>query len=139
MDKEELVGKQIGAGIVLIETLDSSEFTVSAAMWFYLTETSQWRLIIASPFVEKNGPKKSYEFIQNVLDELPRNIKAALYTPLPDYLSLNNISLVSPNNELIKLVRIAIRTDSRAYSQIRFTKNVINNVLIEDALIYRMT
>jgi hypothetical protein len=138
MDKEELVSKQIGAGSLLIDTLDRSEFRVSAAMWFYMSENSEWRLMIASPYVDKNGPKKAYEFIQNILDELPNNVSSGLYRPLSDYLSLNNISLVGTNHELIKLIRTAIRTD-QTISQIRFTKNVINNVLIEDALIYRMT
>ena len=137
MDKIELVTEQIQAGEVLIETLDQSEFTVSAAMWFYLPENSEWRLIIASSYVDKNGPKKSYEFIQNILDELPKNINAALYSPLSSYISLNNISVVGTNHELIKLIRMAIKT-GHTISQIRFTKNVINNVLIEDALIYRM-
>lgn len=137
MGKDELVNKQIGAGGLLIETLDQSEFKVSAAMWFYMPENSEWRLMIASPYVDKNGPKKSYEFIQTILDELPSNVRADLYSPLSDYLSLNNISVVGTNDELIKLIRMAIRT-GQTISQIRFTKNVINNVLIEDALIYRM-
>ena len=137
MDKTELVTEQIQVGIVLIETLDQSEFSVSAAMWFYMSENGEWRLMIASPYVDKNGPKKSYEFIQNILDELPKNINAALYSPLSSYISLNNISVVGTNHELIKLIRMAIKT-GHTISQIRFTKNVINNVLIEDALIYRM-
>jgi hypothetical protein len=138
MGKDELVNMQIGAGGLLIETLDQSEFEVTAAMWFYMPENGEWRLIIASPYVDKNGPKRSYEFIQNILDQLPNNSKAALYLPLSDYLSLNNISVVGINNELIKLIRMTIRT-GKNISHIKFTKNVINNVLIEDALIYRMT
>ncbi len=134
MDKTELVAGQIGAGALLINALEGSEFTVSAAMWFYLPENSEWRFIIASPYVDKNGPKKSYEFIQNILDGLPNNISASLYQPLPSYISLNNISLVGPNYELVKLIRTAIRTET----PIRFRKNVINNILIEEAFIYRM-
>jgi hypothetical protein len=137
MDKAELVTGQIQVGVLLLEELDHSEFFVSGAMWFYLRENGEWRLIIASPYVERNGPKKSYEFIQGVLDGLLNNIKAALYMPLSSYVSMNNISLVGPNHELIKFIRTAIKT-GHTISQIRLTRNVINNVLIEDALVYRL-
>jgi hypothetical protein len=52
-------------------------------------------------------------------------------------LSLQNISLVSPNDDLVKLLKAAIKTGP-GVSNIRFTGNVINNVFIEDAYIYRV-
>jgi hypothetical protein len=100
---------------------------VQAAIWFYLTDSGEWRLLIASPFVEKDGPKKAYSFVQGVL---------AKSSP-PLGISLKDISVVSPKHHLISLLRRAIRTGPEI-SDIRFTRNVINNTLIEDAYIYRM-
>ena len=130
----------IGAGRKLIEALDESPFKVTAAMWFYLSENDEWRLIIASPYIDKEGPKKSYEFIQDQLDKLSKciDVVALLRSGLSSYLSLENISVVSPSDDLIKLMRPAITTGP-GISPIRFTRNVINNTLIEDAYIYRMT
>lgn len=127
MDRKILVEKDIKEGKRLIETLDEARFGVTAALWFYLTDSEEWRLLIASPYKEKNGPKKAYSFIQGELEKL---------TPSID-ISLKDISVLSPNHNLIKLLKVAIHTKP-GISDIRFTRNVINNILIEDAYIYRM-
>ena len=122
-----MVDSDIKDGERLIKALDESQFEVRAAMWFYMTDSDEWLLLIASPYVEENGPKKSYNFIQKEL---------AKFTP-PSEISLKNISVLSPNHDLISLLRIAIRTGP-GISGIRYTRNVVNNRLIEDAYIYRM-
>jgi hypothetical protein len=127
MDTTILVEKGIREGKGLIEALDKEGFQVEAAIWFYFTDSGEWRLLIASPFVEKDGPKKAYSFIGSVLAKLA-----------PPYeISLKDISVVSPKHHLITLLRKAIRTGP-GLSGIRFTRNVINNTLIEDAYIYRI-
>ena len=127
MDKTALVEKYIEDGKKLITGLDEKGFRLDAALWFYLTDSDEWRLLLASPFVEKEGPRKSYNVIQSVLEGL---------SP-PSAISLKDISIVSPNYNLIQLLKIAIRTGP-GISDIRFTRNVINNTLIEDAYIYRI-
>ena len=127
MDKTVLVEKNIDEGKRLIIGLDNTGFQVDAAMWFYLSDPAEWRLFLASPFVDKEGPKKAYSFIQSVLERL---------SP-PSEISLKDISVLSPSHHLIHLLRIAIRTGP-GISGIRFTQNVINNTLIEDAYIYRI-
>lgn len=127
MVKAALVEKDIQEGKRLIEELDKTNFKVRAALWFYLTDSDEWRLFIASPFVEKEGPIKSYDFIQTLLVKL---------SP-PSEISLKDISVLSPSSDLIKLMRLAIHTGP-GISGIRFTRNVINNTLIEDAYIYRI-
>ncbi len=127
MVKTALVEYDINEGKKLVEELDKTNFKVQAALWFYIADSDEWRLYIASPFVEKHGPKKSYDFIQTVL---------AKFSPSAE-ISLKDISVLSPSHDLIKLIRSAIKT-GHGISGIRFTKNVINNTLIEDAYIYRM-
>ena len=83
MDKTVLVDEMIGAGRKLIEALDESPFKVTAAMWFYLSENDEWRLIIASPYIDKEGPRKSYEFIQDQLDKLSNNPKGRVPRACP--------------------------------------------------------
>lgn len=127
MDKTVLVEKDIEDGKRLVIALDESLFEVRAAMWFYLTDSDEWQLLVASPYVDENGPKKAYNFIQKELAKL---------SPASE-ISLKDISVLSPKDDLISLLRIAIRTGP-GISGIRFTRNVINNRLIEDAYIYRM-
>jgi hypothetical protein len=127
MDKPTLVDADMKAGEALLNKLDEIEFDVKAALWFYMQDSEEWRLIIASPIVDKDGPKKAYEKVQSQLQELNGRYK----------LSLRNIALVSPSDNLIKVLKSAIRTGKKI-SHIRFTRNVINSVFIEDAYIYRL-
>jgi hypothetical protein len=128
MDKPTLVDADMKAGEALLNRLDETKFDVKAALWFYMPDSEEWRLILASPTVDAEGPKKAYEKVQSQLQGLDQGYE----------LSLQNISLVSPNDNLIKVLKSAIKTGKKI-SHIRFTRNVINNVFIEDAYIYRLT
>jgi hypothetical protein len=122
-----LVERDIQEGKDLIEALDKTEFKVDSSLWFYSSDSDEWRLLITSPFVEENGPRKSYGFIRSVLTQ----------PSPPSGISLKNVSVLSPKHQLIKLLKTAIST-GHDIAGIRFTRNVINNTLIEDAYIYRM-
>ncbi|MCK4731777.1 MAG: hypothetical protein KAT65_04885 [Methanophagales archaeon] len=127
MDKTALVEKDVEEGKRLIEALDNAGFQVRAVLWFYLAESDEWRFVVASPLVERKGPKEAYAFVQAVLAQL---------LP-PSGISLEEISVVSPEYDLIRLLKVAIQTGP-GISGIRFTRNTINNTFIEDAYIYRM-
>lgn len=113
---------------MLIQTLDVSKFQLSGALWFYLTESENWRLLLVSPLVDTAGLRSCYKVIQSVIGDMPKDFG----------ISLENISVLSPRDRLIQLLKIAIRTGA-GISTIRFTGNSINGVFIEDALIYRLT
>jgi len=127
MDKTTLVNEYIEEGIRIIESVDQKSLDINAAMWFYLEDLDEWRLFIASPAVDDEGPKVVYSIVQSVLGE----------AELPFELTINDISIISPNHHLILLMKKAIKT-GHGISGIRFSKNVIDNTLIEDAYIYRM-
>lgn len=126
MDKTILVEKTIKEGKNLIEKLDEQDFNVVAAFWFYLADVKTWRLIIATPFAKNNGPIKSYTLIQKALAELKLT-----------EIALSNISVVNPENVVVKLLSIAIKTGP-GISGIRFSRNTINGIFIEDVYIYRL-
>lgn len=131
MVKPTLVDADMKAGEALLSKLDEIKFDVRAAFWFYIPDSEEWRLIFASPAVDKKGPKEAYEKVQSQLPELREELEQ-------DYeLSLQNISVVGPNDDLVKLLKTAVKTGP-GVSHIRFARNVINNVFIEDAYIYRV-
>jgi len=90
MDKTSLVEKDIEEAKRLIKALDESQFEVKAALWFYLIDSDEWRLLIASPFVEENGPKRAYNFIQRELARMSPSSK----------ISLKEISVLSPQDDI---------------------------------------
>lgn len=126
MVRTTLVKEWIDAGKQLTEALDQANFEVVASFWFYDAATDEWRLIIASPLVDREGPLEAYRGIQKVLG-------GAGFGDL----SLNDISVVSSTHNLVKLLGVAVQT-GKAISGIRFTRNRINDQFIEDAYIYRL-
>ncbi len=126
MDKKVLVEKDIIDGRQLVDALIKKGFIIKSALWLYDNESRNWELVIASPFFDEFGPKKTYSFIGSVIDEL---------TPKPDF-NIINISAVSSENRLIKKLEQAFKVkDSK--TGVRFSSNYVFGEHIDDALIYR--
>jgi len=122
-----LVDKDIENGKKLVEALDESKFILVGALWFYFTDSGEWRLLLVSPLADTIGPSGCYRVIQSVLGDMSPGLG----------ISLSRISVSSPRDNLFRLLRVAIRTGT-GISTIRFTRGTINGVFIEDALIYRL-
>jgi hypothetical protein len=128
MAKEFLVDENIDDGANLIYELDQSNVQIDAALWFYFTEAEEWRLIIATPIIDKKGPVSAYKKIIEFIKE--KNL--FFHTPI------RKLTILSPHDPLIKLLKIVVKTGPSSIARIRFQNNVINNVPIDDALIYRI-
>jgi len=116
-----------GAGAELIDGLDKDGFEVTAALWFLRPETGTWRLILAMPVVNSEGPLKAYEQIQHVL---------AKFSQETQDLFLSNISAVESDDPLVDLFRKALRKKGKG--GVRFTRNAIDGIYIHDAYVYRV-
>ncbi len=121
-----LTESMVRAGAELTRKLDEMRWPVFASLWFYLPEGKEWQLVLASPKASLDGPKQSYETIQSALSRVPS----------AGALSLSDIAVTDPNNQLILQLRSAISTGP-TISGIRFRQNLVNGVFIEDAYIYR--
>jgi hypothetical protein len=108
----------------IVEALDDAGLAIPAALWFYMADSDQWLFMLATPLVDVRGPKMAYKKVQSALKKIPEESR----------LTLKDILVVSPNNDLIELLRTAVKTQVG----IRFSRNTINNTLIDDAYIYRM-
>ena len=67
MDKTVLVNDDLVAGIRLIRALDRTGVPIEAAFWYQLPETDNWRLMLASSWVDSRGSKTIYERIRDIL------------------------------------------------------------------------
>lgn len=127
--KPLLTSGMIKAGLELTKKLDETRWPVRASLWLYASEGNQWLLILASPRANEDGPKRSYQTIQAALQSIQTEEGA---------ISLSDIKVIDPEHPLLALIRVAVQTGP-ALAGIRFTKNVINGHLIEDAYIYRLS
>ena len=127
MATAELVGDLIEAGKQLTSALDGAALDVRSALWFYDADAKEWRLILAMPMVETRGVASTYDEIAKVLR-----------TGSIPGLFLRQIAVVRPNDELVTALRKAISTGPTLAS-IRLTNSAVDNILVEDAYIYRST
>jgi|SRR6266851_6779395 hypothetical protein len=70
MAKEVLLESDITAGARLIEELDKKGADVSAALWFFYPDLSEWKLLLVSPTFEKNGLTASYTMVSEVISSI---------------------------------------------------------------------
>lgn len=126
--KEQLTGEMIEAGAQLTAQLDELGLPIAAALWFFMPEINEWRLLFASAEVSAAGPRSVYKKIQEARQALGEKVEAVPFSA---------IGLLDANDQLVQLLRVALQTGG-GVSRIRFSKNVINGHFIEDALIYRI-
>ena len=126
MDKKLLVDNYITEGKTLIKRLDKAGFPVTSAFWFFDTGSDDWKLILATPYYDTKGPHDTYQEISKYMKKI-------------EEISLKNIQTLSPNNQLISLLKSVLITEKNAIMGIRFTGNTINNIFIPDAYIYRLS
>lgn len=128
MVKEQLTGAMVDAGAELTGKLDEIGLSITAALWLFVPEVNEWRLLFASPEVASRGPREVYDKIREAIGQLGDKASAA---------PLSVIALVDSDADLVRLLRVAIRTGP-GVDRIRFSKNVIDGHFIDDALIYRV-
>ena len=121
MAKTALVDKYLNDGRMLVSALDRDGFLIDTAMWFYSDELGEWQLIVATPLVDQLGLRETLRRVQSIIGNL---------TSIS--LSLSDISLLSPNNNLIN----AIKTTVRRSKDVTLRGTVTNGILVNDAYIY---
>ena len=53
----------IEKGKELLKALDKKGVNVRTAFWRYIPEASEWRLVLAMPLVDREGPRAGYEAV----------------------------------------------------------------------------
>jgi hypothetical protein len=123
--KEALTDQMIAAGAELTEALDRSQWPIVASLWLFHPESNQWTLVLASPAVDRDGPRESYRHVSDAL----RVIDAAV--------PLASVSVVSSKDPLVDAFRSAYRAD-RDIEGRRVFRSAINGHFVDDAYVYKI-
>jgi len=121
-----LVNDDIEAGRELVRLLDEAGFPVTAAAWIYFSDVEEWRLVIRTPKAARN--------LQETYLEVARAMDAK--GDLRTRLNLARIKLVPPTDQMLEALGSVVRV--AGLKSIRFSRNVVNGIYIDDALIYRL-
>ena len=134
MVKTSLVESDIEDGRKLLNELRKTDsqfsvphFLVRSAFWLYRAEAFDWRLFIATPLVDQRGPASAYTDVQGVLRSLAKPLR----------ISLQDISVVSPNDKLVKVMKKAAHVPT-GFGGARLARTRVNDTYIEDAYVYRL-
>jgi hypothetical protein len=123
---QPLTAEMIEAGARLVEQLDANQFQFDAAFWYLPPDSGDWKIVLATPTIHSDGPRRAYRKIQKILlDSGESELKLAM------------IAVLDSTDYLVEALRKAVKTGV-VIQRIRFTGNVVNSVYIPDALIYRM-
>ncbi|MBL4606672.1 MAG: hypothetical protein JKY01_02450 [Pseudomonadales bacterium] len=124
---ESLSDSMIKTGAKLIERLDANNAAIKSSFWLYSHEEKTWKLIVASPLVDTEGPREYYKRIVAMNGQAENS---------EEIISLNDIGVTNTSNQIAQLLKFAIDT-GEGVAGIRFSKNTINGIFIEDTYIYR--
>ncbi len=125
---DRLTAEMIDSGAKLVDALDKLNVTVKGAFWLLLPDRRVWRLLIAMPEVRLAGPKAMYRKIRSAIEKLPADVEPV---------GTKDISVIDDKAPLLSLLREAV-SPVPGIDGIRFSRNVVNGQLIEDAYLYRI-
>jgi hypothetical protein len=135
VDQEALVTDRI-LGLRAVEAFDQHQdkLKAKAVFWLFRSESGVWRLVVATPLVDNEGPRKAYDTIARILDKakLPDDRK------LSEELSIIRISALGLRDPLVKAFRKAFHTKRNDISWIHVFDSVLDGMHVDDAYIYRM-
>lgn len=125
---ESLSDSMMKAGVKLIERLDADNSEIKSAFWLYFSEEKTWKLLVASPLVDTEGPRNYYKRIVDA------NNKASTEEEI---VSLNDVGVTNTNYQIIQILKFLIGSVG-GVAGVRCSRNTINGVFIEDSYIYRL-
>lgn len=123
--KEALSEEMIQGGKELTSRLVDTELSLTASFWFYFTDSMRWNLVLGSEQVLEEGTIKVYSFIQADLDAHPIH-----------GVNFSDIVVLQSDHPLIKRLKKFGKANVNGASRTRVTHAVVDNVFIEDALVY---
>jgi hypothetical protein len=126
--KEQLTEQMIESGELLTKKLVEMGVPIAVAMWLFLPEINEWRLIFASDALSTAGPREVYQKILSARVALGKHTAA---------LSFSAIGLLDMNDQLVRSIHDSLKI-APGQPYIRLSKTVLNGSFIDDALIYRI-
>jgi hypothetical protein len=104
-----------GATTALLDRLRAAQFPFEAAIWIYLEEPDEWRLIVATPMIHSAGPAACHGILRDIIGACTR---AAVDRDFP--IGLFDIFLYSPADPIFPELAAMLAPDQ----QVTETKDV---------------
>ncbi len=126
MDKAVLVSIDIEMGARILKILDDANLRVSVALWAFLAEYDDWRLILSSRKFDAAGILEGYGLLHSAL-----NAAGVTVNQMPTTM------ILPMTDPLIRTLRKSFR-QARSVDGMRLGGQLIGDRFIEDAYVYRV-
>jgi hypothetical protein len=126
MAETALVDAKITAGAELLQILDTTLGSIFAALWYRAPDAEDWRFVIGSDLVDREGPLAAN---RRLLDALRGYSWEVGISPL-------DVSVVGRRDPLMQVLRSTLATTGTR-EPVRVSGAVVGGHFVEDAYIYR--
>jgi hypothetical protein len=123
--KEPLTPEMLSAGERVTQALGEKHFNFTLTFWLYTSAMNEWRLMVATPLVDDEGPRSTYARLGKVLPPGVDQLKE---------FDLLSITVISPNDPLAKALKSV--QASRNLGSARLKGSRVKDVFVEDAYVY---
>jgi len=127
MDKAALVGLEVDKGSRILQILDHAGLNVSVALWVFLPEYEDWRLVLSSRELDAAGLKGAYTLFHDTLDAAGFTLEE---TP--------TVGIFRVNDPFIRALRKTFGK-TKSVEGMRLGGQNFGDRFIEDAYVYRIS
>ena len=127
MVETALLTSDIDTGKRVIGALDAESADLRSALWLYIPDSSEWRLVLSLPAVDREGLRAGYRLVQRALAKHRVD------------LLLRRIDVMGVAEPLARRLRRYLRTPASGTSDITIQSESVDGYLIEGAHVYRST
>jgi hypothetical protein len=127
MGKTGLVGLDVGTGSRILQILDDAGLQVKAALWAFLDEYDEWRLVLSSRKFDEVDLGEAYGLLHKALD-------AAGFP----YEQTPTVVILRISDPFIKALR-KIFGKAKSVEGVRLGGQTIGNRFLDDAYVYRIS
>ena len=122
-----MVSLDVNRGMELVDALDRANLKVAAALWMFLSEYEDWRMVVSARQFDSLDPRAAYRLIHDSLDPVE-------FTPekTPPILVLR---MADP---FIKALRRRFGK-TKGVEGMRLGSQSIGDRFVEDAYVYRIS
>ncbi|MGE0046434.1 MAG: hypothetical protein AB7J28_06540 [Hyphomonadaceae bacterium] len=120
MAEAALVDADLRKGRDFVMLMDRIGVSVRAAFWFFYPDNDRWRLVVVSDEATA-GSRNLY--LRAIQAGSPLDVASVEFQP--------------PSSPLYKALGRLVRL--QGLGEVRLTRNMINGIYIEDAIVYRLT
>lgn len=122
-----MVNIDIGRGSELLETLERAKVKVNVALWMFLSEYEDWRLVVSSRQFDSPDPRDAYRLLND-------SLAAAGFAPK----KTPAIIILPTNDPFIRELR-RIFGKTKSVEGMRLGGQMIGDRFVQDAYVYRIS